>query len=492
MTNTSFSGNGLRKYIYDDTFPTDLVSKLPALSIFAGFFKNVEAKSFATTPEIPGNMFVNNKNLTNVAALMMNTEFTYKLSSNGFANCPKLSNVAYFCYHDVSSTSRGKLIGEIPYKLFYHGHTVTSLEVKGTNQTSQPTESFDLSNLGSTTIQYNSYNKNITNMYRCFYGCVGIEAYTNEEGQEFIENNANYSPYKWVYNSNTKTWSERTSDKQLDGSWGYTGQPSTKTSGVSYLEDEDVSLVTNNTPKTETLNYCCAPDLLRYCTNSNSTDIRGLFENCGLNYSVGNSGYMTNEENYYTTGILGRIPPYLLNPVSAISSIRSIFKNCKRLSSYKDSAEAIYQIPKNFLSYTPKLTDLAEAFQGLSLIFNTRIDLFSYLTGTLDIRKIFASTVWGTDTEGGTWSIANLFTNNNFSKISGAFSYKDGDLTDSTASGVTLYTYNSIAIPANITMTNNFNASKIPSATNVWYVYCGWNSQASDSAIGTGNNNYSI
>ena len=54
---------------------------------------------------------------------MYNCEFPFKLSSEGFKNCTSLNNVAYFCYHDLSTTSRSKLTGEIPYRLFYHGLT---------------------------------------------------------------------------------------------------------------------------------------------------------------------------------------------------------------------------------------------------------------------------------------------------------------------------------------------------------------------------------
>ena len=129
-------------------------------------------------------------------------------------------------------------------------------------------------------------------------------------------------------------------------------------------------------------------DLFRYCANLNSTKIQGVFENCGLNYPVNVAGWINTNEGYYSTGITGRIPPYLLRPLSSITDISYMFKNCKRLSSYmKDSL--IYQIPKDFFSYAPKITSLVEIFQGLAFIPSTNLTVFGALTNALDIRNTY-------------------------------------------------------------------------------------------------------
>lgn len=490
VTATSFRGAGLRKYIADDTFPESIVSRCTSLVNFAGFFREVENKAFSTVPLIPGNMFLNNRNLQDVSALMYNADFAFKLSGEGFKNCPSLQRVSYFCYHDLSTSNRSKLTGEIPYRLFYHGHTTSSKVVKGTNQTAEPDESFDLSTLQSTTVTYNSYNKGIVAMDRAFYGCIGLDAYTNAEGKSFIENNADYTPYKWIYNETSKTWSEGKDSYVQDGSWGYTGQPSTKASGVKYLE-EDVSLVTANTLKTETLNFMCAPDLLRYCANSGSLGVTGLFENCGFNYSTSYSGgTMSTDESYYSAGIQGRIPSYLLQPVSEVANISRMFRNCRRISSYS-TGTAIYQIPEKFFSYAPKVSSLVQTFSGLSFIHSTSLNIFGALTNALDIRCIFAIAIYGDAASGGTWTFSGVFMNNTLSRISGAFSCNNMSINDGAELGVTYAEHSTIGLSSNVRTSNNFPASKIPAQANIGYTYYGWGSKATDAAISSTNNNYS-
>ena len=490
VTSTSFRGAGLRKYIADDTFPEDIVSKCRSLVVFAGFFREVENKAFATTPLIPGNMFLNNINLQDVSALMYNADFAFKLSGEGFKNCPSLQRVSYFCYHTLSTENRSKLTGEIPYKLFYHGHTTSSKVVKGTDQATEPDESFDLSTLKSTTITYNSYNKGIVDIARAFYGCVGLDAYTNAEGKNFIENNADYTPYKWIYNETSKTWSEGKDSFVQDGSWGYTGVPSTKTSGIKYLE-EDVQLVTANTVKTETLNYMCAPDLLRYCSNTSSVGVTGLFEDCGFNYGVGYSGgTMRSDENYYSLGIQGRIPPYLLRPISEVSDISRMFKNCRRISSYS-TGTSIYQIPEKFFSYATKVNSLVQTFQGLSLIPNTILSVFGLLTSALDIRAIFAITLYGDGAANNSWSFSGTFMNNTIARLSGAFSCNNITINNSAELGVTYAEHSTIGINSNVRTSNNFASGKIPAASSIGYTYYGWRTQATDTVIPSTNNNYS-
>ena len=491
ITSTSFRGNGLRKYINQDTFPEDIVKNCPNLQIFAGFFREVESKTFASDVKIPGNMFINNYDLQNVAALMYNCEFPFKLSGEGFKNCTSLNNVAYFCYHDLSATSRSKLTGEIPYRLFYHGLTQATVTLKGTNQEEEPDETFDLSTLLSTTHKFNNYNTKITNMERCFYGCVNLDAYNNIDNKVFVENNQSYTPYKWMYNEITQSWSQGNDPYQQEASWGYTGQPSTQNSTYKYLESSDISLVMSNTinGKTETLNYCCSPDLLRYCSTVSAVNIIGLFENCGLNYSVSSGGNQSTDESLYSVGMQGRIPPYLLKPISNVQNIQALFKNCRKLSSYKTSAGNIYQIPKEFFTYAPKVSILSKAFQGLSYIYGTALNVFDVLTQSLDIRCIFAISLYGADASGGTNTLSGIFSNNIINKVSGAFSGNDLSLSDNILGVAETNIYANVGI-ANIKATNNFNSAKLPSSSNIGYVYYKWGSNANDAAIANQNNNY--
>ena len=180
----------------------------------------------------------------------------------------------------------------------------------------------------------------------------------------------------------------------------------------------------------------------------------------------------------------GRIPPYLLKPVSSTTSVQGIFKNCKKLSSYVKDGGTVYQVPEKFFTYATKVTNLVEAFQGLSFVANTSLSVFNALNNPLDIRKIFAIGIYNGVT------IQGIFNSNTLSKVSGAFSYNDLTL-NTVALGVVFAEYRTISA-TNATATNNFptGAGKMPATANMGYVYYGWGSKATDVAIPNTNQNY--
>ena len=487
-TETSFMGGGLDKYIEGSTFPINIVSSLPNLEVFSGFFRDVRG-DLSSPPAIPGKMFEKNTKLRDVSSLMYNTSIQFTLSGDGFKNCPDLTNVAYFCYHDVTSKAgdRSKLTGSIPYHMFYHGTNGNENKVfRGTNQEAKPDETFNMQSLLSETLTFPIIRRNITNMTRCFYGCVGLESYSMST--QDVESNPDYSPFKWMYNEQNDSWYEGTDSRKIDASWSYDGA-SAQTSGYRYLDTGANRVTADVLDKVETLHYMCPPDLFRYCANLNSTKIQGVFENCGLNYSVNTGGWINTNEGYYSTGITGRIPPYLLRPLSNITDISYMFKNCKRLSSYmKDSL--VYQVPKDFFSYAPKITSLVEAFQGLAFIPNTNLTVFGALTSALDIRCMMQSCIWGKDNV--VWNISGMFGTNTIARISGAFSMKDLNISSSEILGVSAPEYRIIGIPNSTTIGNNFgtNSTKIPAPTATGYVYYLWGTKANDPLIDNENSNY--
>nr|DAX50637.1 MAG TPA: hypothetical protein [Caudoviricetes sp.] len=66
---------------------------------------------------------MNNTNLNNVTGLFRDVKFTYKLTSNGFANCPNLQYANGIFSNSSYSESNQSYI---PYKLFYHGSRTIS------------------------------------------------------------------------------------------------------------------------------------------------------------------------------------------------------------------------------------------------------------------------------------------------------------------------------------------------------------------------------
>lgn len=474
----SFSFMGYRHYINQDTYPENIFNNNPNLAIAVGIFYQCEDKSFATVPKFPGNMFTKCTKLQNVSSFLREANFAFTLSSGGFANCPNLNNVSRIFYHSISKTSRSKLSGEIPAKLFYHGHSITTKTVYGSNNETKPTSDFDMNNIQSTSFNVISPRLGIKNISYAFSGCINLNYYSNEDNIDMVENNPDYSPYKWNYDSITKIWTENIEHKEKIGYWGYNGDPSTMIETNKYLEDNNIVGITeygvDNKP--ETLHYMCAPDLLRYCTIN--ADVSGLFYYSGTDIVY--SGNINSDENYQSFGITGRIVPYLLKPVYNITNIQNMFTYCRRLSSYKQDG-VIYQIPKDFLSYAPKITNLYQTFKGLDFVNGTNLAVFDVLKQNLDIRKIFSMCRYFKSSTGTKQSISNLFKNNTIIKLTGAFSENDiqlnGDYNGFTKNHWTLDNGD------NISVNGNFTAGKVPSSQNINFVYYGFGDNATDDVI---------
>ena len=485
---STFSFKGARHYINQSTYPEDILANNPNIKVFSGIFYNCESKSFGSVPKIPGNMFINNTKLENVACLFYNANFPATLSPNGFINCPKLNNVFSFIRHDAvkNKNSRSQITGEIPYKFFYHGTTDSTKTVYGTNQSTKPDEEFDIeTNLQKATVKSTSPILGITDISYAFAGCINLNYYENAENQDIVENNPDYAPFKWIYNKSSKTWSENTETKEKMAYWGYNGDPATQNSTYKYLEDTDITSVRENdiANKVQNIHYMCPPDILRYCNNN--ANVEGLFYYAGLD--IANGGIINSDENYQSAGINGRIVPYLLKPVPNVTSIYNMFTYCRRISSYvKDGV--IYQIPSNFFSYATGITNLQSAFQGLDFANGTNLFVFSALKNNLDIRKIFCLCRYCVSTAQVKQTINNIFANNNISYITAAFAENDIRLNGNY--GGQIREYWTIDNGNTVTANNNFNSTKIPNTINISYVYYGWGSNATDSAIPNSSNNY--
>lgn len=484
----TYVAKNARRYIVDATFPENILSNNPNIQVFSHVFYDCESKDFASVPKFPGTMFSKATKLQNINSILRNAHFAFTLSPNGFANCPNLNNVgrAFQCASSSTKTNRSKLTGEIPAKLFFHGSSSSSSKIYGTSQSEKPGEDFDVdTNLEEYTVKSTVVRIGITDMKYCFSGCLNLSYYTNKDNIDMVEDNPDYSPFKWIYNKTSKTWAENNETKQKIAYWGYTGDPSTQNSSCKYLEDANIELITEGgvANKLETLNYMCAPDLLRYA-NANC-NIEGLFQYCGLDFTT--YGIINSDENYQSAGITGRIPPYLLRPVSAVTNINYIFQYCRRLSSYKQEG-VIYQIPKDFFSYATGITTLLSAFQGLDFVSGTNLAVFTSLKNSLDVRKIFCFARYFKNNST-KQTINNVFKNNQIIKLTGAFSENNvtlnGDYNATTRNHWTLDNAD------NVSAKDNFQTGKVPSEQNINYVYYGMGTaNASDAAIPTdrGNN----
>lgn len=437
----SFNGIGLKKTIDQSDFPFDILEPCKStITEFRGFFQDVTSDLIKSV-ELPGDLFKNTTKITQVGALFKNFGIQYSLTSGSFTNCTGLKGVEYmFASNGTSSSSSIKanyessLEGHIPSKLFYHGSNIVRKSYKTIDINFDPYEIVDYDVNGTPiykidqekdnvtpidfTINVKNVNANITNMEGCFLNC-NCSAYFNEEPE--IEENPNYRIGNYLWSSNK--WVPITADtNQKTFIWEYDGVNIPEDYEGENLDDDHTDTSPEVTifgsDNTGTLNYMCAPDLLRYCANSSSTNITYLFKDSGHN-SNGSLRYTNFPENP-NYGIKGRIPPYLLKPVSNINSIAGMFQNCKHLSYYTTEEDKDYIIPQSFFKYTSNLTNLSHAFYGLMFPKNINLNVFNQLKQSLNIERIFMFPLFK-----GSPTIKGVFKNNKVSNLYGAFAIND-------------------------------------------------------------------
>lgn len=404
----SFNGAGLKKVIDQNEFPYDILEPCKDRIVeFRGFFQDVSSEKITRTIELPYTLFKNTTKIQQVGATFRNFQIPYTLTSESFDHCPNLLEASYLFAADGINSSYLK--GAIPQKLFYHGST--SRTVGGTyvdvgvdydinaiayyDDNDKPVYQIDkdIEDKKITPIEVPlktikiPFNK-IQNLDYCFANS-NTDAYSNDKPT--VEYNPDYHPGNCKQENNV--WNAVVkNEKETTYIWEYDGLNKLTGESLEYLDDPHSTTAAIVNPfdveNTGTLNFICAPDLLRYCTTTAS--IVGLFANSG--HTSNRQLTQTNHSDNGKYGIKGRIPPYLLKPVSGITSIKEIFKNCKQLSYYTTEGGVTYLIPLTFFHYTPRLTNLNSAFYGL--IFPPKISLDVFKSGVnnrqgLDVTQIF-------------------------------------------------------------------------------------------------------
>lgn len=450
VTSGSFTGAGLTKIVAQQTFPYDLfdscyrtLQRLDDLFLGASMQKDT-VYSDSNPILLPGSLFHKCINLTTVVGTFYNFKAPIKLEAEGFKNCTKLADVDYLFGNNGSNIQ-----GAIPARMFYHG-TKTTKPIIITGSNTEPiynkeTDSWSASNVETITINYSFPNTNINSMKGCFSYNYGLEPYEYKIKDSDIEENPDYSPFKWIRNADG-SWSENSAENhyQYTYRWLYDGvNKPTTTKNVDCLDDgvgtdtqvnnsTKVTFRAENTPinwrggsSSDTMQFCCPPDLFRYCANTtgaNTDKIVNCFYNCGhLNYydSIGSTTTL------YTEGLKGRIPPYLLLPISNITSISGLFYACKPLSCYSivdDSNVTSYLIPRDFFKYAPKVSDLSYAFSGMKFPSTIDLNVFNNINTsvTLNLSRIFVSSHFNDGA-----SIVGIFNNYNISNCAYAFSVQE-------------------------------------------------------------------
>lgn len=450
VNNITMFGDGYKKRIVGG-FPENIFKDCKKLNVVRYLFSNSTAENLISIPELPGNLFINNPQLTDVYGLFSDLKFDYKLTGNSFANCTLLNQVSYLF---ANSSYQERIKSHIPYKLLYHGETdvtqtyygIVDGKIESETSTSngvstttvtithkngdifkykQTGETIEWSKDGTviqnpegvvyfkTTITTKKPNSKINfanNLFQYNY----IQPYVNNSPEE-IQNHT-YQPYNILF-INGKFQKAQPDTVNNTIMWSYDGVH--KKTGVHDGDDEhDENLVSSvitrdNTILSGTLNYCCAPDLFRYCNGD--AEIQNIFYGCGYGYNVQDRG-----------GLFGRIPPILLLPFNGYTkNITGMFYNCTYLSTYTLSdGTTNYTIPKSLFKYCPNITTLRNTFNGITLYLGTNLSAIQDINKSIlgDIGFAFAYCHYVTSNSSQPVQISGVFYGfNQLSYIRGAF-----------------------------------------------------------------------
>lgn len=336
------NGNGLIKTL-DDSFPYDIFQPCKQLKVVTGFFSGCQ-KEFRTF-ELPGTLYNNLSNLEDASFGLFNIGSDVKLTSNGFKDCPALSNVSYFC-------SRVKINGFIPSHLFDTG------------------------------------GSSITNMQGAFYYASGIEPYecTNPQSK---------ADYDGVHNTILA--------EEINATPSYIPAPYFESVG----DGEGGSIHTLVKHKLEVggtiepvMNYAFAPDLFWYC--GNNCNISSIFAGTtqrnssngvptfGISTVVnGLPAYLNAEEVIDRNGGLrGRIPPELFKN-GGVSKFDNAFAYCNLLNGYEKNGRSIL-IPDGIFNGVKTISSAEEMFAGFTFPINVSFkNTFDGMPNGSNIKKLF-------------------------------------------------------------------------------------------------------
>lgn len=437
----------------DGKFP-NMFANNPNLTRVSGLFMNARC-SRDVVVELPGNLFKNLRNLTDVSACFYNFNSDYTLTSDGFINCTKLDDVSYLFGQDKNRQTF-RLIGSIPTRLFYHGGRTITKTVTGTDDYTPETSTYGTPQNFS--FDYEEVNATISNMKYCFQRC-NADPYNNESPT--TERNKDYVKWKYLYKDgvweSSPVWSS--DENKLDTIiWSFDGlnYPSDFDSSVVETLDENVDysqLPTIPSPSDEgvvygDLRYCCAPDLLRYCKPDAS--IEGLFAYSGVNTHLVK---WADAKPFSAFGIKGRICPYLLKPVPRVTNLDNMFRDCKLIGAYMENGSTTtYKIPKTFFNYARAVNSLKYAFSGMSFNSTVNLRVFSVLDN-INIDHIFFTPYFEDNAY-----IYGVFTGNTILNADHAFSMV-------ATYGDPVVEQNYFISGQKVTFSGNFTASKVVRST---------------------------
>ena len=459
---TKYSFSGIIRKSFGNSFPFDIFSNFPKLTMACGIFMG----STGSVPnlQLPGRLFENNPLLSDCAAIFYNlNNSTYKYSisethpisytkddvdptkivatidtssgSPNFINCKNLTNVSYM-FGSSSGNTFPQLTGMIPRNLFWHGLANASkiVTIRGGDTINpnngeyiedEPIEQWQIIPLAT-----------ITDINNCFQHC-DCSPYVNMDPEP--EKNPNYNPFLYIFENNK--WRENTNRDTYENTyiWSYDGynkyndiRENSKVLDFvnwetgSYFEKASEWKQEHDVEPSAQQTFICAPDLLRFCTKS--ANIQGLFAFSGATgmNTVYHNTSLFDYGGKYAFGLKGRICPYLLKPVPDTKNVSSMFAYCKCLSYIRniDNNED-YMLPEDFFTYATKVTTLTSLFSyTIQPHFITLRNCFKPLTDPLTLNNVFYRCYWSGSSESKT-IISEVFRTNKLANVTQAFAMSE-------------------------------------------------------------------
>lgn len=493
VTKGCFQGSS-KQFVKEDTevFPYDVFTGCINLIECPGFFSDMILPT-NTIAALPGDSFKTNVNLTNISHLYNGmTNCKYTLTSNGFINC-KLTNVAY-CFSE-NNLSMSKT-GHIPYGLFNQNQIVNITYKGWTDEDAVkdnininfgidangnwiPDDELPRPTPTERTYTYvrTIRRRTIVRMDYClqFFQSETAAGYTMNYGKltkddygDLVIPNEDYNPISIIVNPNYNP-AEFIDEEQTipnpnrdirrfvvnpakdpyELAWniyaydGLSGlydiiadsalYAAAKANSISlsptipeeFNDPADRSIPQNIHANKSVMNYICSPDIFASCKNDSNVNVEGVFYYSGR--PNGDSTF-----NYYDYGIRGRLCPYMLRPISNVTSLSKMFNMAILLNPYKwnddNTGDEGIMYPPTFFQEAPKLVSIANMFVFTNIPAKVIIDSVSFINN-INLQNI--SYCWyQAEFRGDSNSYqvpASLFTKNvNLRDISYAFASNNG------------------------------------------------------------------
>lgn len=476
-TEVSLNGAGLRKIFLqegDEQFPTDVFKQCPKLQTCPYFFAQLNVNVKPVDLELPGNMFINNSQLTNINGCFasMASNINYTLSSKGFKNC-QLVDVRN-CFNDGGNKNK---IGGIPYGLFYQERSQKKNFENGWNHADATALglSEDKSyNEGSVLPTAKVYTETLKMRNRTILYMDGALRYFNSteatpytrvdtartslaDAGDLITYNEAYDPREYIIN---EKWDGRQIITDAEGnevsnpnynpkyviknpaydpyhySWniwyhdGTNGLGSLIEDTVLWSKVQDGSIVdipstlpaefydtdhAKQNPayvgnRSDSMNYICPPDLFRYCNDQPGVTVDYILANASY------ATYLPGGVDRLNQGIYGRIPKYLFKPLTKIQNIRYVFHECTCVTPYTWNNQDGYgnMVHVDTFANNTNLLSVQGVFNGIYVPTDIVIPngLFNNNTSLQNIQSLFYDVTFGGTSDGKAQVSAGLFNNN--------------------------------------------------------------------------------